>query len=443
MSRIGVFVSRQWPDLASLVANDDEIKRCRDVLGLDLAFIGAIPGAASTPLPNVEFARSTEASTVRQPPPAIQSQNPFADGVRDRLGPGVRFTEDDTMLRRAIDAFHRNGIKCWMVTLAWAASGATLFPDGMAVDLRGKRADELGSSMFCPSNTRVAGWFASYLPYLLREYGADGVFFTHSRYPPTIDMLWACACPSCGALASELGFDFEKMRAGMLAFRRQLSELAPRSVRALATMNLGMLDLMQDLEPASGVRDWWAFRAAVLSRALSNIGAAVHAASSDATFAVQSLFPSLATVLGHPLGSWPSQVDQVVFMMSYIREVALRFVVAGAEFVTAMNPQVQQGEALGLACRVAGWPDISEHMPASLSELKAKIATRDIEWSPWYERLLRDEIAKGILLTKSAGAMVGLRGNTWPKEVADRLRENALSQGATGVVYQSYTLPWS
>jgi hypothetical protein len=121
----------------------------------------------------------------------------------------------------------------------------------------------------------------------------------------------------------------------------------------------------------------------------------------------------------------------------------LRFVVAGAEFVTAMSPQVPQDQALALACRVAGWPDISEHMPASLSELKAKIATRDIEWSPWYERLLRDEIAKGILLTKSAGAMVGLRGNTWPKEVADRLRENALSQGATGVVYQSYTLPWS
>lgn len=382
MSKIGVFVSRQWPDLASLLANEDEIKRYRDALGLNLAFVGALPVARGTELPNVQFARSTEASTVRMPPSDIQSQNPFAEGVRDRLAPGVRFVEDDTLLRRVIDAFHRHDIQCWIVTLAWAASGAALFPPGMAADLRGKRADELGSAMFCPSNRQVNGWFASYLPHLVREYDADGVFFTHSRYPPTMDMLWACGCPNCGTLASELGFDFERMRSGMLEFRRYLSELTPRTVRTLAPMRLGIVDLMESLEPASGVRDWFAFRAAVLSRAFTEIGRAVHAAKSDATFAIQSLFPSLAAVVGHQLDSWSSEVDQVVFMMSYVRQVALRVVVAAAEFVMAMNPKIREDEALALACRVAGWAEISDHLPTRLSELQTKIAAEDGEWNP-------------------------------------------------------------
>lgn len=442
MGKQGVFVSRQWPDLATLLASDDEIKKYRDALGLNLALVGALPAAAGAAPPGVEFAKSTEASTVRKPPPDIQSRNPFAEGVRERLGPGVRFVEDDSSLPRVIDAFHRNGIECWIVTLAWAASGSTLFPSGMAVDLSGKRADELGGSMFCPANPQVSAWFTSYLPHLVREYGADGVFFTHTRYPPTMDMLWACGCGNCRALASELGFDFERMRDGMLTFRRSLSQLEPRTVRAVAAMG-PEIDLVRDVEPAPGVRDWWAFRAAVVSRGLAEIGRALHAARPQATFAVQGLFPSLAPVIGHPTETWPAEVDLVVFMMSYVREVALRFVAAVAELVTGMNPKIQDSDALALACRVAGWPDVSGPMTASVADLRARIAARDMEWNPWYERLLDGEIRKGILATKNAGVMIGLRGNTWPKDAADRLGESALAQGATGVVYQSYTLPWS
>lgn len=443
MSRIGVFVSRQWPDLEWLLRHEDEIKRYREVLGLNLAFVGALPVGRESHPPNAPFARSTECSSVRMPPSEIQAHNPFGEGVRDRLAPGARFVEDDSLLRRAIDAFHRHGIECWMVTLGWVASGAALYPEGMAVDLRGKRADELGASMFCPANQAVNRWFSAYLPYLVREYEADGVFFTHTRYPPSIDMLWACGCPSCRTLASELGFDFEAMRRGMLEFRRSLSELAPRTVRAVTALGLGMIDLMHSLEPAPGMREWFSFRAAVLSRALAAVGRALHAAKREAAFAVQGVFPSLSAVLGHPVGSWPPEVDQVVFMMSYVREVALRFVVSAAEFLMALSPKIPEHEALALACRVAGWAEVSDHLPARLAELQAKIAAKQIEWNPWYERVVGDEIEKGILVTRGTGVMIGLRGNTWPQEVADRLRAEALGQGASGVVYHSYTLPWS
>ena len=83
-------------------------------------------------------------------------------------------------------------------------------------------------------------------------------------------------------------------------------------------------------------------------------------------------------------------------MMSYVRQVALRFVVSAAEFVMAMNPRIQEDEALALACRVAGWAEISDHLPRRLSELQTKIAAEDMEWNPWYERVLSDEIKKAI-----------------------------------------------
>jgi hypothetical protein len=169
----------------------------------------------------------------------------------------------------------------------------------------------------------------------------------------------------------------------------------------------------------------------------------VHEGAPGATFAVQGMFPSLAAVVGHQPGSWPTEVDEVVLMMSYVREVALRFVVAVAEFLLATNPRLQEDDALALACRVAGWPRLSGHLPGGIRELQAAIGARQIAWNPWYERIVGDEIRKATLVTKRTGVMVGLRGNTWPKEVADRFRADALRQGASGVVYHSYTLPWS
>jgi hypothetical protein len=219
--------------------------------------------------------------------------------------------------------------------------------------------------------------------------------------------------------------------------------VTPETVRAVAALRLGAMDLVHDLEPAAGVRDWFAFRAAVLARGLAQVGRAVHEGAPGATFAVQGMFPSLAAVVGHQPGSWPAEVDEVVFMMSYVREVALRFVVAVADRLVSSNPAIQEGDALALACAVAGWPDVSGHLRGGIRELQAAIAAKEIAWNPWYERIVGDEIRKATLVTRRTGVMIGLRGNTWPKEAADRFRADALRQGASGVVYHSYTLPWS
>jgi hypothetical protein len=233
------------------------------------------------------------------------------------------------------------------------------------------------------------------------------------------------------------------MRGAMLELRRSLAELAPRAVRALSRPGLGLQDLVGQLEAAPALRDWFEFRAAVLARGLAQIGSAVHAAKPNATFAIQGLYPSLAGVVGQQPGSCPSQVDQVVYMMSYVREVALRFVVGVAQFAMAANRSVREDEALALAFRLAGWSEAADRLPGRIAELQARIGAKDLEWNPWYERVVSDEIRKAARVTRNAGVMVGLRGNTWPKAVADRLREEALEQGATGVVYHSYTLPWS
>jgi hypothetical protein len=404
MARIGVFASRQWPALRDVLEDEDEIRKYKDELGLNLVVLGALPAddPKDPELRRARFIHSTEASSVRLPPPEVQAANPFPAGLRERIGPGVHFVKDDSRLRRAIELFKKHEVECWLVTPAWQGAGAPAAPELMARDLDGTRASELDASlggepvgsMFCPSNAAVNDWYAAYLPYLVGEYGVDGIFFTHTRYPVNAALLRACGCDACARAAAELGLGFD----------------------------------------GTSMDEWLPMRAAVLGRQIERIAGAVKAVHPDTTFAIQSLFPSLALLLGQRPTEGFRGVDQVVFMMSYLREVAL----------SMLGSLARMSEASALAGTIGeiGWTKYESHLPSTLSELEATLA-RGFAWEPWYEEFLSDEIAKAVAMTPSNGAMIGLRGNTWPRDVVDRLRADALSAGATGVVHQTYSLPWS
>jgi hypothetical protein len=398
MSRIGVFASRQWPALRGL--DEEEIRRYKGELGLNLVVLGALPpdNPKDPELRRARFLHSTEASSVRLPPQHVQAANPFPEGIRERIGPGVHFVKDDSRLRRAIALLRENGIECWLVTLAWQGSGAPIAPELMARARDGTAANALDASfggeptasMFCPSNEAVNDWYRAYLPYLVSEYGVDGIFFTHTRYPANAAMLEACGCDACKRAAGELGLEWEQ--------------------------------------------EWLNVRAAVLRSQIEKIASAVKGAHPHTTLAIQSLFPSLAPLLGqHPSEGFRG-VDEIVFMMSYLKEVAW----------TMLGSLTRQSgeEALGPALEATGWTKYASHLPATLAELDAALAG-DVTWAPWHEQFLSDEIANAVALTPHNGAMIGLRGNGWPREAVDRLRDAAQSSGATGVVHQTYKLPWS
>ncbi len=398
MSRIGVFASRQWPGLRGL--DEDEIRRHKDELGSTLVVLGALPpdDPKDPELRRARFLHSTEASSVRLPPPHVQAANPFPEGIRERIGPGVHFVKDDSRLRRAIALFKENGIECWLVTLAWQGSGALIAPELIARARDGTSANALDASfggeptasMFCPSNEAVNDWYRAYLPYLVGEYGVDGIFFTHTRYPANAAMLEACGCDACKRAAAGLGLDWEQ--------------------------------------------EWLNVRAAVLRSQIEKIASAVKEAHPHTTLAIQSLFPSLAPLVGQRPSEGFRGVDEIVFMMSYVKEVALTML--------GSLTRLERKDALAGALEATGWTRYAKQLPSTLAELDAELA-RDVTWEPWYEQFLSDEIAKAVQISSHNGAMIGLRGNTWPREVVDRLRERALSSGATGVVHQTYRLPWT
>ena len=398
MARIGVFASRQWPALRGL--DEEEIRKYRDELGLNLVVLGALPpdDPKDPELRRARFLHSTEASSVRLPPPHVQAANPFPEGLRGRIGPGAHFVKDDARLRRAIELFKENGIECWLVTLAWQGSGAPLAPELMARARDGTRADALDAtlggespaSMFCPSNEAVNDWYREYLPYLVSEYGVDGIFFTHTRYPASAAMLQTCACDACKRAAAALGLDWQQ--------------------------------------------EWLTVRAAVLRSQVESIASALKAAHPNTTLAIQSLFPSLALLLGHRPSEGFRGVDEVVFMTSYLKEVAWTML--------GSLTRLSGDEELGPALEATGWAKYASHLPSTLADLDATLAG-DFTWEPWHEEFLSYEIAEAVAITSATGVMIGLRGNMWPKEVVDRLRMGALSAGATGVLHQTYKLPWS
>jgi len=202
---------------------------------------------------------------------------------------------------------HRLGLEVWGHAGVWCYGGE-VSPEFTAVDLWGRPLVP-GSlpwgTMFCPSKTDLNAWIARSLADAAARYDLDGWFMDHARYPSPghAASLFACGCMDCAAAAAERGLDLDAVRAEFDGLFGDLRGAGPDALVALATS--GPVGLAGWLADRPGVLAWFTVRARILADRLSDLHAAIQAASPRPVEFGSDVFPpSVAWLGGHIYSFW-------------------------------------------------------------------------------------------------------------------------------------------
>lgn len=303
-------------------------------------------------------------------PPQVRALNPFPEGLRGRMGPGLALTDDDAPLRQAVELAHSKGVSVWVSTVSWW-SNAQHAPKLSVRDLWGRRTEEVvpvpyssdpqSGHAFCPSNEAVLTWWEAAYAEIVRMYGVEGMYNTHSRYyhPAFYPALLACGCESCQAKAAELGYDFQEMKEGLVSLWRGLERLEVKRVRQAAQLSLGALDWLELLGGDIRVLDWLNFRAEVIGEGLGRFARAMREATNGyARFGAQAFTPSFDFLVGHHYADYERKVDMMVPVFSWLDHHFLTNVVSWANFLVERAPGLEEAEALRLVARFFGWDSL-------------------------------------------------------------------------------------
>jgi hypothetical protein len=378
--------------------------------------------------------------------PEARARNPFA-GAAEHLAPGLSLTEDDSVLRRAIDEAHRRGIQVWgIISLYWA--GAEHAPDLMARDLHGRRMDEFPllpyaheqrTYTFCPNSEQVNAWFEAALVDIATRYEIQGFALTHFRYshPAFFQELLACGCPTCAKAAAELGYDFTRMRAAMLEAAMALQGLPLRKLQQAAALGLGFADLLQALGRDGGaVVDWFNFRADCLSRNLKRFHAAVHGAvAHDFSFGSDVYFPSFALLVGHRYRDFAGICDHILPLLPHVEIHCLDVLASLASLLAQWTEGLSEGEALRLIYQLFGYDRFA--MPADVAALHLGDPPNAEPRLQVLPDIVASEMHKARLYSGDAvPSYPVIKGALWPTSTVRRLMDAALEAGHDGIVFQ-------
>lgn len=359
---------------------------------------------------------------------------------------GLSLTDDDSVLRRAIDEAHRRGIQVWhIISIYWA--GAEHAPELMARDLYGRRMDEhprlpyaheQASYTFCPSNDLVNDWFEAALVELATRYEFDGCALTHLRFAHAafVDELLACGCPACAAAAGQLGYDFPRMKAAALNTAQALQRASASRLRQAAGLGLGWLDFLQALgDDGGGLVDWFNFRADCITRGLQRFHRAVKRARPGFAFGSDIHFPSLALLVGHRYRDFAGTCDHILPLLPHVEIHCLEVLAGLAGRLTQWAPGLAEPEALRLVYRMFGYEALG--LPDSIAGLRLGDPPGAEPPLAALGDLVAGELVKARLL---AGDRVPsypvIKGAVWPARTVRRLMDAAQDAGHDGIVFQ-------
>ena len=285
---------------------------------------------------------------------------------------------DDTPLLRVIEACRQTGIEIWGHIGLWSYGG-DVYPEYAMKDIEGNPLDarykQWGIGL-CPSRRRINEWTRDCLVDVIRRYDIDGFNVDHARYPApaNVSSILACGCDACQAEADRLGYDFNRMKTGLLRLRRELNNLTRKRVIRIVDANPSFWDFLSCLADDYALLDWLRFRAVLLAERMQEFRKAVQiAAGPEKVFGSDVFPPSIALLGGHIYAEWERGADYLTGGSSFGGVVGWATTVTNlaTEWGPALCravPDLEEQEALQWIYRMFGYDDFA--LPLSVEGLQ-------------------------------------------------------------------------
>jgi hypothetical protein len=419
--RVGLYLE---PEL--IVRNPGYLEALREKIGLDwviLWFNGELPPEvlAASPFdgapPSPQRVRSLLAHHLDGQPSTTK-----LDSALRTVGPHLGAAHNEVQLRQAIAICHAAGLDVWF--------GAGMYT-----------ASDYDVLMYSPYLEENNQWYEAWYKHMATAYGVQGIDITHARYPMTsyprglfLDMR-----PEGAAVAAELGYDMAEMKADIQHAIHQAKQLDAVKLASIAESDWGPFGLFHFLGFRPGVLDWFRFRSDVLVRNVSRFRNVVHqAAGKDFIFGTDTYPASLAILAGHNLARWDQFSDFASPLLSHVDIFPMKTLVAWAQELMALFPQLSEAQALQIAYRASGYASLK--LPASIADFA--LGEPDCEYRniPLREIVKIDMAKAKLLLPDSVPAYPIIQGGgapwDWPLPIVERLEEDAMALGYDGYIFQ-------
>ena len=300
-----------------------------------------------------------------------------AEGIYPPVA-GIVSGFDDTPLRRLIESAHAAGIEVWGHIGLWSYGG-DVYPEYAMRDIEGQPLDmryqQWGIGL-CPSRKKINDWTRDGLVDAAQRYGLDGFCVDHARYPAPANLhaLFACGCADCQREGAALGYDFTRLREGMLQFRQSLSRLDRQQIKRMSANQPNLWDFLALCEGGAELLEWLRMRAGLLAARMSEFRTAVRqATSTEMPFGSDVFPPSVALLGGHDYATWKQGADYLTGGSSFGGVVGWATMVTNlaGEWAPALCRTIdglEEDEALELVYRLFGYEDFD--LPRTLAGLQ-------------------------------------------------------------------------
>jgi len=371
----------------------------------------------------------------------------------------ARHADDDSPLRNAIGETHRRGMSFWLYF-----SGHHNDPgerDVMSETFEGVKFADLppipyalsqGELTTCFEKPKVREYVRNLFAFAPREYPVDGMYVSHTRYatPSFWSNLFGCACSSCRAAASDMGYDFRLMEASMRKLRRGLENLDSKTVGRAARARLSFGEFLSLLGEDNGVTDWLFFRARLVGNALRRMREAVRVATDNrATFVTDTHNPAMSLLVGHNYEDLVNGGSDGLHPLSWCDYQHISVIAAWANQLCIWIPGLEESTALRAAASFFGWDDLG--LPGKrIADLR--IGRTSEEHGIWSDaakgfygyfnpdltiRLMTREWTRLAAINRGRiPAHPVIKGYEWPEKVCRALMERTEELDLDGYVFQ-------
>ena len=294
---------------------------------------------------------------------------------------------DDTPLLRLIEYAHKDGIEVWGHIGLWSYGG-DVYPEYAMRDIEDNPLDmryqQWGIGL-CPSRKNINDWTRDCLVYAAQHYALDGFCVDHARYPAPANLhaLFACGCADCQREAEQLGYDFPRLREGILRFRQSLGQLNRQQIKRMLAQQPNLWDFLALCAGGLELLEWFRLRAGLLAARMAEFRLAVNEATgADQPFGSDVFPPSVALLGGHDYETWRQGADYLTGGSSFGGVVGWATMVTNlagewAPALCRIVPELEEGEALDLIYQLFGYKDFA--LPRTLAGLReTKLPLTDI-----------------------------------------------------------------
>ena len=372
------------------------------------------------------------------------------------------YTEDDSLLRKAIDETHRRGMDFWL--MYYGIHGAEKFPEWSARDFNNvplgelapiPYASEQSQIAYCLSRPETREWNREIFSFGASHYDVDAVYTCHFRYanPGFFTGIFGCACSSCQNAASGMGYDFPAMKNACLELQRQLKNMSLSRVKEAARLHFTLMDWLTFLSDGREILDWLRFRAKVFSEQLKMIRDSVHAVANKYFF-VDTHPCTMSLLVGHNLDDFQHGCTDALMQLAWLDAQLMACIASWSRLLCDWVPGLDEPIALQVVYNFFGL----DHLPHP----KERII--DIGLEPnWYEldrssgfrkRFYRDVFDDErifalqehemrlfkVLNTSGMPSYPIIKWGEWSTEVTERLIKRAFELGHTGVVIEKVSM---